>query len=96
MSVFILVRLNTGLHKERFLSFGPDLQDLVESVDEGAITEGEYDRLVARHIPIHINVNMQVIQALSERQSRAIVSIGIGVFLHLAAIVYIAGGVILG
>jgi hypothetical protein len=96
VAIFILVQSVTRIHKDRFLSFGPDIRDLYDVVDEERLIGLDYHRFVARHIPVHIEVNMEVIQALSARQGQAILLFGLGVVIHLVAISYIAGGVIFG
>lgn len=91
IAVYWLARLNRGLHREQFLSPGPPMHGLFESISADGLDSLQYFQVLAAHLPIQIDSNAQVIRSLSARQDRALLLLAVGVALHLLAIFYILG-----
>ncbi len=94
--VYSLARLNTALHREKFLNLGPDFGDLNDKVEADHVVKNDYDRYMAQHMSVQIDANAVAIGALSERQDRSIRILALGVVIYTLAIAYILGGFILG
>lgn len=95
-AVYLLVRINTSLHRETTWELGPNIRDVVGFVEEDDTDDEEYSRFMVGQLPDHIESNTAVIRSMSARQDRAIMVVVVGVILHLGAIAFILGGAILG
>ncbi len=91
IAVFLLARLNTGLHREQLLSFGPDLSKVCVSIEKGPLDEPSYYQVLSDHLSAQIDLNFKAIRSLSSRQDHALLVLSLGALLHLTAIAYIVG-----
>jgi hypothetical protein len=96
MSVYMLLRLNTSLHREGSLDLGPDTREILALVEAKNPTEEHYLVSMAERLPDHIDSNAEVVRSMSAFQGRAISVMVMGVIIHLGAIVFILGGHIHG
>lgn len=96
LSIHWLVRLNTSFHREELLDLGPHPHDILSSVDSYEMKEDQFADYLAHRMPAMVDSNMHTIHSISAQQGRAVLLLTSGVALHIAAIVFIAGGIILG
>lgn len=96
ISIYLLVRLNTSLHKDRSLDLGPDPMKFFEFIETEHSHESTYTYYLIRSLSDAIQDNEKLVRTISIRQGRAITWMAVGVIIHLTSIFFIVGGHIHG
>lgn len=91
-SACILAMLLAGMDRLAELAYGPNLDILLEHADDPGLAPVSYSRSIVQGFAECIHENERLLKGVQLRKSIAVLSLGVGVVLMLAALFYIMGG----